>query len=310
MARGGGGGAGGHQAGQLRGPLAVLRQQAPWWVGGRAGGGGVRGVEPERVAWGCEAALVLGCRGRDACGMPVHSDPCPCPSRSPLTSPLVALSSSRRAEAVIAYADVPWILPAENAPQEELQRVLLYGGAPRRRLPRRWPARGAQRGTPPRPQPARCLPARRALCGPLRPPLCRRRRPRRAAQAASHRAHSLAPGWVAEAGREGSSWLDVVGMGSTAGHVGTAGRAPPLAACPLKPPPTQPPARPRLRCRQVSIQVWAAAGACRCGAHHRPRGGRLPDAQRHRRGGAAAAPAAAVTMSHGGGGASSRSSGR
>ncbi|PSC73049.1 NF-kappa-B inhibitor 1 isoform B [Micractinium conductrix] len=35
--------------------------------------------------------------------------------------------ASKHPEAVIAYADVPWILPAENAPQEELQRVLLYG---------------------------------------------------------------------------------------------------------------------------------------------------------------------------------------
>ena len=32
------------------------------------------------------------------------------------------------AESTIHYADVPWILPAEEPKQEELQRVVLYGG--------------------------------------------------------------------------------------------------------------------------------------------------------------------------------------
>lgn len=35
--------------------------------------------------------------------------------------------ASKHPEAPIAYADVPWFLAAEGAPQEELQRVVLYG---------------------------------------------------------------------------------------------------------------------------------------------------------------------------------------
>ncbi|EFN57300.1 hypothetical protein CHLNCDRAFT_143906 [Chlorella variabilis] len=35
--------------------------------------------------------------------------------------------SSKHPEAVVGYGDVPWILAAEGAPQEELQRVVLYG---------------------------------------------------------------------------------------------------------------------------------------------------------------------------------------
>ncbi|KAL4433907.1 hypothetical protein ABPG75_000348 [Micractinium tetrahymenae] len=35
--------------------------------------------------------------------------------------------ASKHPEAPIAYADVPWILAAENVPQEELQHVVLYG---------------------------------------------------------------------------------------------------------------------------------------------------------------------------------------
>lgn len=109
-----------------------------------------------------------------------------------LTALLLGLLSIPCAEATIQYADVPWILPAEAPKQEELQRVVLYGAA------HGWQgACGLGGGSLPRRAPR----LQRGFC-PSRATPRRRHHPRGAAQAAAHRAHTLAPGWVPQWGRQ------------------------------------------------------------------------------------------------------------